>query len=166
MGLLGVWVNECWSEGSLSLASDDPSVDPAVDERMLDHELDRIRMRDGIRRLLDLAASDPVAAITAAPVVAAHPLPVPAPGAPDSELDEWILKVATDAQHICGTARMGTGDDSVVDTHCRVHGISRLRVADASVFPRVPRANTHLAVLAVAERAADLMPRPIARPSG
>ncbi len=157
VGLLGVWVNECWSEGSLSLASDDPSVDPAVDERMLDHELDRIRMRDGIRRLLDLAASDPVAAITAAPVVAAHPLPVPAPGAPDSELDEWILKVATDAQHICGTARMGTGDDSVVDTHCRVHGISRLRVADASVFPRVPRANTHLAVLAVAERAADLM---------
>jgi choline dehydrogenase-like flavoprotein len=157
VGLLGVWVNECWSEGSLSLASDDPTVDPAVDERMLDHELDRIRMRDGIRRLLDLAASDPIAAITSAPAVAAHPLPVPTPGAPDNELDEWMLKVATDAQHICGTARMGTRDDSVVDTHCRVHGISRLRVVDASVFPRVPRANTHLAALAVAERAADLI---------
>jgi choline dehydrogenase-like flavoprotein len=157
VGLLGVWVNECWSEGSLALESNDPSVDPVVDERMLDHELDRIRMRDGVRRLLDLAASDPVADITVGPAAAAHPMPVPGPDAPDGQLDEWILRVATDAQHICGTARMGTGDDSVVDPLCRVHGIGRLRVVDASVFPGVPRANTHLAVLAVAERAADLI---------
>jgi choline dehydrogenase-like flavoprotein len=157
VGLLGVWVNECWSEGSLSLQSDDPSVDPVIDERMLDHELDRIRMRDGVRRLLELAASEPIAAITVAPAVAAHRLPVPAAGAPDRQLDEWMLRVATDAQHICGTARMGLGDDSVVDPYCRVHGVRRLRVVDASVFPRVPRANTHLAVLAVAEHATDLL---------
>ena len=157
VGLLGVWVNQCWSEGSLTLQSEDPTVDPIVDERMLDDELDRLRMRDGIRRLLDLAASDPIAAITVAPPAAAQPLPLPAPDAPDGELDEWMLRVAYDAQHICGTARMGTGDDSVVDTHCRLHGVGRLRVVDASVFPRVPRANTHLAVLAVAERAVDLM---------
>ena len=68
-----------------------------------------------------------------------------------------MLRTATDAQHICGTARMGIGDDSVVDPACRVHGIDRVRVVDASVLPRVPRANTHLAVLAVAERAADLI---------
>jgi choline dehydrogenase-like flavoprotein len=157
VGLLGVWVNECWSEGSLALQSDDPSVDPIVDERMLDHEFDRIRMRDGVLRLIDLAASDPIAAITVAPATAAPPMPTPSPRNSDAELDDWMLRVATDAQHICGTARMGTGDDSVVDPQCRVHGIGQLRVVDASVFPRVPRANTHLAVLAVAERAADLM---------
>jgi 5-(hydroxymethyl)furfural/furfural oxidase len=157
VGLLGVWVNECRSEGSLALASDDPSVDPVVDERMLDDELDRLRMRDGVRRLLELAASEPVAAITVTPPAEAQPVPVPGPGAPDAELDEWMLRVAADAQHICGTARMGLGDDSVVDPYCRVHGIARLRVVDASVFPRVPRANTHLAVLAAAEHAADLI---------
>jgi 5-(hydroxymethyl)furfural/furfural oxidase len=157
VGLLGVWVNECWSEGSLALASDDPSVDPVIDERMLDDQLDRLRMRDGVRRLVELAASDPVAAITVTPPAEAQPVPVPRPDASDGELDQWMLRVAADAQHICGTARMGLGDDSVVDPHCRVHGITRLRVVDASVFPRVPRANTHLAVLATAEHAADIM---------
>jgi choline dehydrogenase-like flavoprotein len=166
VGLLGVWVNECWSEGTLTLASSDPSLDPVIDERMLDHELDRIRMRDGVRRLLDLAASDSIADIVVGPARAAHPVPLPDGRASDGELDEWASRVATDAQHICGTARMGTGDDSVVDTHCRVHGIGRLRVVDASVFPRVPRANTHLAVLAVAEHAADLLGARSGRSSG
>ena len=152
-GLLGVWVNECSSRGSLTLASPDPAVDPIVDERMLDDERDRIRMRDGIRRLLELAGTDAVTSITAGP-----PRVAPTADAGDTELDDWMLANATDAQHICGTARMGTdGRDSVVDASCRVHGLDRLRVVDASVFPAVPRANTHLAVLAVAERAAALL---------
>ncbi len=155
-GLLGVWVNQCWSEGSLTLASADPLRDPVIDERLLDDERDRVRMRDGIRRLLALAGSEHIAAITVgAPY---HPAAaVPAPDASDDELDEWMLRTASDAQHICGTARMGVGDDCVVDPACRVRGLDRLRVVDASVFPQVPRANTHLAVLAVAERAADLI---------
>ncbi len=126
---------------------------------MLDDERDRVRMRDAIRRLLALAASEHVTAITAGP--AFHPSagrcrPL---DSSDDELDTWMLRTASDAQHICGTARMGTGDDAVVDPACRVRGVDRLRVVDASVFPRVPRANTHLAVLAVAERAADLIRR-------
>ena len=64
---------------------------------------------------------------------------------------DWAVRVAGDAQHICGTARMGVGDDAVVDPDCRVKGVDGLRVIDASVFPSVPRANTHLMVLAVAE---------------
>ena len=157
-GLLGAWVNECWSEGTLTLASADPLVDPIVDERMLDDERDRVRMRDAIRRLLALAASEHFTAITAGP--AFHPsAAVPTVDSSDDELDTWMLRTAGDAQHICGTARMGTGDDAVVDTSCCVRGVDRLRVVDASVFPRVPRANTHLAVLAVAERAADLIRR-------
>jgi len=157
-GMLGAWVNECWSEGTLTLASADPLVDPIVDERMLDDERDRVRMRDAIRRLLALAAAAPVTAITSGP--AFHPsAAVPTADSTDDALDTWMLRTASDAQHICGTARMGTGDDAVVDPACRVRGVDRLRVVDASVFPRVPRANTHLAVLAVAERAADLIRR-------
>jgi choline dehydrogenase-like flavoprotein len=49
------------------------------------------------------------------------------------------------------------GDDpaqSVVDAACRVHGVDGLRIVDASILPTVPRANTHLAVVALAEHAA------------
>jgi choline dehydrogenase-like flavoprotein len=156
-GLIGVWVNRCWSEGALTLASPDPSVDPVIEERMLDDERDRVRMRDGIRRIIDLARSAPIADITAGPAFLPGSANVPTPDASDADLDEWMLQVATDAQHICGTARMGVDDDSVVDPECRVHGVEGLRVVDASVLPHVPRANTHLAVLAVAERAADII---------
>lgn len=156
-GMLGVWVNECWSEGTLTLASDDPTVEPVIDERMLDDERDLVRMRDGIRRILELAASGPVREIAAgAELVGIEP--PPAPDACDHEIDAWALRTATDAQHITSTARMGAPDGtSVVDPTCRVHGLAGLRVVDASVLPRVPRANTHLPVLAVAERAADLI---------
>ena len=52
---------------------------------------------------------------------------------------------------------MGTdGDDHVVDTHCRVFGVEGLRVVDASIIPVVPRSNTNLAVMAVAERFARM----------
>ena len=156
VGLLGVWVNECYSEGMLTLASDDPAVDPIIDERMLDDERDMVRMRDGIRRLLDIAASPSVQSITVAEITGI--IAPPASDAPDAEMDSWALCTAKDAQHICSTARMGTDHDhdSVVDPQCRVRSVARLRVVDASVFPRVPRANTHLAVLAVAERASSM----------
>ena len=55
-----------------------------------------------------------------------------------------------------GTCRIGTDADAVVDTDLRVHGISGLRVADASVMPSAPSANTNATVYAIAERAADL----------
>jgi choline dehydrogenase len=46
---------------------------------------------------------------------------------------------------------------SVVDEHCRVHGIVGLRVVDASIMPRITSANTHAPVVAIAERAAELI---------
>ena len=157
VGLLGAWVGECFSEGSLTLASDDPSVDPIVDERMLSDERDLVRIRDAVRRLLEIGASASVASIAAAEITGV--LPPPARRASDAEVDAWALHSAGDAQHICSTARMGAvgDDDCVVDPQCQVRGVARLRVVDASVLPRVPRANTHLAVLAVAEKAAAML---------
>ena len=125
-----------------------------IDEDMISDERDRVRMVDGTRRILDLAASGVVQDIAAAPMFDRLGAPLPAPDASDDELAVWAMRNAGDAQHICGTARMGLGDDAVVDASCRVRGVEGLRVVDASIFPSVPRANTHLAVLAVAERAA------------
>jgi choline dehydrogenase-like flavoprotein len=56
-----------------------------------------------------------------------------------------------------GTCRMGSGRDAVVDAELRVRGIQGVRVADASVMPSLPSANTNATVLAIAERAAALI---------
>jgi choline dehydrogenase len=52
---------------------------------------------------------------------------------------------------------MGTDEDAVVDTQLRVRGIHALRLADASIIPSIPSANTNATVYAIAERAADLI---------
>ena len=64
-----------------------------------------------------------------------------------------------DYVHAAGTCRMGSSDDplAVVDARCRVIGHRALWVCDASVMPAVPRANTHLPTLMVAERVAAML---------
>ena len=52
---------------------------------------------------------------------------------------------------------MGPDEDAVVDVELRVRGVDGLRVVDASVMPSVPRGNTNVPTIAVAERAADLI---------
>ena len=146
-----MWINECFSEGRLRLASPDPTVDPLIDEDMVSDERDRVRMVDGVRRIIELVASGAVQDIAAAPMIDRLGDAMPTTDFTDDELADWADRAASDAQHICGTARMGLGDDAVVDPLCQVRGVDALKVVDASVFPRVPRANTHLMVLATAE---------------
>lgn len=52
---------------------------------------------------------------------------------------------------------MGPGKDDVVDSHLRVHGANKLRVVDASIFPKVPAGQTCFPVIACAERASDII---------
>jgi choline dehydrogenase len=59
--------------------------------------------------------------------------------------------------HPVGTCRLGQDERAVVDLQLRVQGIDGLRVADASVMPGIPNAHPHATVLAIAERAADLI---------
>lgn len=73
--------------------------------------------------------------------------------------DDEILGAVAPMGHVAATCRIGQANDpdAVVDTHCRVHGLERLRVVDASVMPSVPSANTNLPTIMVAEKAADLI---------
>jgi choline dehydrogenase len=71
---------------------------------------------------------------------------------PDDEMNRRIRETHTAFYHGVGTCRMGEGDgDHVVDTSCAVRGVTGLRIVDASIIPTVPRSNTHLAVMALAE---------------
>jgi len=72
----------------------------------------------------------------------------------DAELDRWIAAHHGAFYHGVGTCRMGDEATSVTDPSCRVRGVDGLFVVDASTIPRVPRSNTHLVVVALAERAA------------
>jgi choline dehydrogenase len=76
----------------------------------------------------------------------------------DAELVADFRTRAATVYHPVGTCRMGNDPaDSVVDSTLRVHGVERLRVADASVFPAVTSANTNAPTLMVAQKAADLI---------
>ncbi|MEU7599145.1 GMC oxidoreductase, partial [Streptomyces sp. NPDC039022] len=83
---------------------------------------------------------------------------VPGPDADDDDaVRGFVRRTLTSYCHPVGTCRMGSDPLSVTGPDLRVHGIDGLRVADASVFPSIPSANTVATVYAVAERAADLL---------
>ncbi|WP_253875379.1 GMC oxidoreductase, partial [Mycobacterium asiaticum] len=59
--------------------------------------------------------------------------------------------------HECGTAKMGRDSMSVVDGHLKVYGVEGLRVADASILPRITVANTMAPCVVIGERAAEFI---------
>ena len=75
----------------------------------------------------------------------------------DDQLDLWMKRTVSSARHVSGTCRIGLDDDpmAVVDQHCKVRGIEGVWVADSSVIPRVPRANTNATAIMIGERVAD-----------
>jgi choline dehydrogenase len=156
LGRIAVSVYQAFSQGHVRITSTDPDIDPAIEERMLSDPSDLVRMRDGVRRLREICLQPAVTEI-------AHRVEYGASGRSmddalsDAELDDWLFAECSDAQHASGTCRMGAPDDasSVVDPDCRVIGSTGLRVIDASIMPEVPRANTHLTTVAMAERMAD-----------
>ena len=79
--------------------------------------------------------------------------------ADDAQLTEHVRRNVAGTFHVSGTARMGVRDDpdAVVDSQGRVHGVAGLRVADASVMPSVPRGNTNLPTIMIAEKLAAAM---------
>ena len=81
-----------------------------------------------------------------------------APGKLDrGELNQFIRNGLVTFWHQCGTARMGRDETSVVDRRLKVHGVQGLRVADASVMPRVTTGNTMAPCVVIGERAAALL---------
>jgi 5-(hydroxymethyl)furfural/furfural oxidase len=157
-GLLCLWANEAHSRGWLELASPDPDVAPRIEQRLLDAAGDLRRLRDGVQRCLELVATGAFDA--AFEHIAIDPTGTGLDAlSDDAAIDAWLMATVGDTGHICGTCRMGAPDDprSVVDPAGRVLGVDGLWVADASVFPDVPRANTNLPTIAAAERLSDLI---------
>lgn len=156
LGRIAVSAYQAFSQGRVRITSPDPTLDPNVEERMLSDPRDLLRMRDGVRRLREICLQPAIAAIAERVEYGTTGRSV-AEEMDDEALCEWLLGQCGDAQHASGTCRMGAADDprTVVDPECRVIGCTGLRVIDASIMPEVPRANTHLTTVAIAERMAD-----------
>ena len=131
------------STGSVRLASNDPTIDPVIECGMLDDERDLDGLRAAARLVEGITQSAPVQRI--------------ADVLPYDMSDDGLRAGVGDYMHAVGTCRMGAPSDrdAVVDPHCRVIGREALWVCDASVMPRIPRANTHLPTMMIAERVAS-----------
>lgn len=76
----------------------------------------------------------------------------------DEEIDDYVRRVTHTSLHFSCTCPMSNDEKSgVVDQRLRVHGFKNLRIADASVFPRVPSSHTMLPVMMIAERCASFI---------
>jgi choline dehydrogenase-like flavoprotein len=84
-------------------------------------------------------------------------LPVSAAAQTDAQIEQFVRDHADTIYHPVGSCRMGSGVMDVVDAQLRVHGMQGLRVVDASIMPRIVGGNTNAPVIAIAEKAADLI---------
>jgi choline dehydrogenase-like flavoprotein len=146
-----------FSSGVVRLQSTNPRVDPIVEFGMLADPRDRERLRAVVRQMIELVRHPMVEAITTG--VTALTTTLDDLEESDVAIDAWLRANVTDYVHAVGTCRMGARDDpaAVVDTDCRVIGYEALRVCDASVMPDLPKANTHLTTVAIAERLVERM---------
>lgn len=151
---LGAAIYLAVSAGDLRLVSADPRRQPSINYNYLAEPFDRERLREGVRHLIDLLQHQQFQAI-----VAERLSPTDEDLASTAALDQWMLRTVTTAHHVAGTCKMGPTSDqmAVVDQYGKVHGLSRLRVADASIMPDNIRANTNVTTMVIGERIAELI---------
>jgi choline dehydrogenase len=136
------------SRGSVTLVSADPFAAPRIQANYLAEAIDRQTLTDGIRMLLDIYAQPAFSPLIEAPVL-------PARGAASEQaLLQFACEQGSTVFHPSGTCRMGGDERAVVDPELRVQGVSRLRVIDASVMPRMTSANINAPTLMIGERGA------------
>ena len=135
------------SRGSVHLRDADPAAPPAIRYNYLSTEKDRRVMVEGLKMVRRICATAPMRDYVQGEF---------APGGKVVSDEDWLAFVREMGEtvfHPTSTCSMGT----VVDENLRVKGVQNLRVVDASVMPAVPSGNINAAVIAVAEKAADLI---------
>jgi choline dehydrogenase len=140
------------SIGTIHIKSADPDAQPAIRFNFLTDRIDQQTMVAGFHMMRNIAGTKAMDAIRGEEV---------SPGADirsDDQILEWIRGNSQTAYHPIGTCRMGpAGPTTVVDDKLRVHGLSGLRIADASIFPTMPSGNTNAPSIMVGEKAAELI---------
>ncbi|KAI0518554.1 oxidoreductase [Xylaria bambusicola] len=143
------------SRGTVHIVSNDPAEKPEVDPKYLSHHLDVEVFARNVMFIESLARSEPLSDVLKQPLEPSTPL------AHMTDLDaakRYVQSRAISMWHPAGTCSMLPEEiRGVVDDHLRVHGVSNLRVVDASTVPLLPPGNLQSTIYALAERAADLI---------
>ena len=135
----------------MQIAAPDPRAAPAIRYNYLATERDRRVMVDGLKFVRRLAGTPPLR-----DYIAAEEFPGPRVRS-DEDWLAFCREAGDTVFHPTSTCGVATDVRAVVDPRLRVNGVERLRVVDASVMPAVPSGNINAAVIAVAEKAADLI---------
>lgn len=139
------------SSGSISLASTDPTAAPRIDPNYLSEPEDLRVLTIGVERAMEIFETSPLSAVTGGWI---RPNRKPES---EAELVAGIRRYSETLYHPIGTCRMGVDTMAVVDPELRVHGVTGLRVADASIMPYLIRGHTNAPTVMIGERAADLI---------
>jgi choline dehydrogenase-like flavoprotein len=139
------------ARGKVWLRSSDPADKPRILTNSLSEPEDVASLVAGMELAREIAAQSPLKDVVLKELK-------PGPSTVDrAELEADLRRRLMLIYHPVGTCRMGRGDDAVLDSELRVHGIDGLRVVDASVFPIIPGGNTNAPTIMVAEKASDLI---------
>jgi len=139
------------SAGRVSLSGPDPLAEPLIDPALGSDAVDLQTLLRGLRMARTIFAHESFRSYRAREVL---------PGTEVSSDEQWlehIRRTLTTVHHPGSTCRMGPAGDNVVDHELKVHGVKQLRVADASIYPRLVGANTNASVVAIAEKASDMI---------
>lgn len=141
------------SQGSVWLESNDPFAPPIIDPNYLAERADVETMIDAVKTSRRILSQ---------PSLATHSAGEVAPGCAeddDEAIEDFVRQNATTIFHPTGTCKMGPDSDpmAVVNPSLEVRGVPGLRVADASIMPRIPGGNTNVPCIAIGEKAADMI---------
>jgi choline dehydrogenase len=139
------------SRGTVTLRSADPLAPPVIEANYFAESSDLDALVHGVRLARDIAHSTAYEGLRGAAV---DPLDTARSAA---DVRAFIRRVSDTIFHPVGTCRMGRGPDAVVDPELRVHGITGLRVADASIMPVSVNSQTMAACVMIGEKAAEYL---------
>jgi choline dehydrogenase len=148
-----VEVSNCESQGFVRATSRDPRAEPHIDHRYFSNPRDFERIVGAAKAAVE------VAKVLDSTVRSELLLPDAETARDEDALRAHLLGFHSTDYHPSGTLRMGPDGDemAVVDDRCRLRGIDRLYIADASVMPTIPRANINLPTMMIGERVAEFV---------
>ena len=139
------------TRGTIELNSKDPSVSPSISHQLIGSPTDRQKLIEGCRRVREVMVQPAISAVLVKEIFPGDQVHS------DADWEQVLCQAAFMGYHPSGTCKMGKDRLAVVDPQLRVHGVTGLRVADASIMPVVTAGNTNAPVMMIAEKAADLI---------
>lgn len=138
------------SRGNVSLASPQMSDPPLIDIGFLKNQEDMDTLVKGYKLTKKLMDAPSLAKMRTKDLVTANVHT-------DEEIQDLIRKRCDTVYHPVGTCKMGSDSMAVVDAQLRVHGVEGLRVVDGSIMPTLIGGNTNAPIIAIAEKAVDMI---------